>query len=219
MKEKLQKLMKWDDLISSFITGYTASIMLLTLASRQELLMMLGYIGILGSFVTVVAGKTKVIDKITKNNDIDRIIDVTFANDIFMYGLITICGIVSVMMHDMSIYIYGYLIYIITLYILQGAKSTYRQLRKDIAFDSIEAFADWTQALTTNSNLMTLVGASVNIILLNVVAKHMHIAREEMAFYMFAVSIIFYIIDVTISVIEYKYVIRHRRSLVNNIEH
>ena len=111
-KEKMQKLMAVNDLVTSFTDGFTASIMLLLLSNRSELIQLFGYSGIIGSLAVVIVGKSGLIDKITKNNNLDRIINLVLFKEVSIYNLMTITGIYSFITKDISAYIYMFIIYI-----------------------------------------------------------------------------------------------------------
>lgn len=89
-KENLQRVMALNSNVSSGIGGFTASITLLILVGNTNLLMVLGYLSILGALATTIAGKTNIVDKLTKNNDIDRIIKLVFGCEVLYYSLMTV---------------------------------------------------------------------------------------------------------------------------------
>ena len=211
-KEKMQKLMALNDLVSSFTNGFTASITLLLLSNKSELIQLFGYSGIIGSVAVVIVGKSGLIDKITKHNDIDRIINLVSFKEVSTYNLMTITGIYSFITKDISAYIYMFIIYIIIATVLSGCNQTYKQIRREVAFGSTEEFAAWTQGLATNSNLVLIIGAAVNLLLLNVIAPKLGIDKVEMARYMFGCSMFMYFIDTYISILENKHVRNARRN-------
>ena len=211
-KEKMQKLMAVNDLVTSFTQGFTASIMLLLLSNRSELIQLFGYSGIIGSVAVVIVGKSGLIDKITKNNSLDRIINLVLFKEVTTYNLLTITGIYSFITKDISAYIYMFVIYIIIATVLSGCNQTYKQIRREVAFGSTEEFAAWTQGLATNSNLVLIIGAAVNLLLLNIIAPKIGIDKVEMARYMFGCSLFMYFIDMCISVLENKHVRQSRKN-------
>ncbi len=211
-KEKMQKLMAVNDLVTSFTDGFTASIMLLLLSNRSELIQLFGYSGIIGSVAVVIVGKSGLIDKITKNNSLDRIINLMLFKEVSIYNLMTITGIYSFITKDISAYIYMFIIYIIIATVLSGCNQTYKQIRREVAFGSTEEFAAWTQGLATNSNLVLIIGAAVNLLLLNVIAPKIGIDKVEMARYMFGCSLFMYFIDTYISILENKHVRNARKN-------
>lgn len=211
-KEKMQKLMAVNDLVTSFTDGFTASIMLLLLSNRSELIQLFGYSGIIGSLAVVIVGKSGLIDKITKNNSLDRIINLVLFKEVSIYNLMTITGIYSFITKDISAYIYMFIIYIMIATVLSGCNQTYKQIRREVAFGSTEEFAAWTQGLATNSNLVLIIGAAVNLLLLNIIAPYLGIDKVEMARYMFGCSLFMYFIDTYISILENKHVRQSRKN-------
>lgn len=211
-KEKMQKLMAVNDLVTSFTDGFTASILLILLSNRSELIQLFGYSGIIGSVAVVIVGKSGLIDKITKNNNLDRIINLILFKEVSIYNLMTVTGIYSFITKDISVYIYVFMIYVVIATVLSGCNQTYKQIRKEVAFGSTEEFAAWTQGLATNSNLVLIIGATVNLLLLNVIAPKIGIDKVEMARYMFGCSLFMYFVDTYISILENKHVRQSRKN-------
>jgi hypothetical protein len=210
-KEKMQKLMATNDLVSSFTDGFTASIMLLLLSNRSNLIQLFGYSGIVGSIAVVIVGKSGLINKITKKNNLDRIINLVLFKEVTIYNAMSITGIYSFITKDISTYIYMFMVYVVIATVLSGCNQTYKQIRREVAFGSTEEFAAWTQGLATNSNLVLIIGAAVNLLLLNVIAPKIGIDKVEMARYMFGCSIFMYFIDTYISILENKHVREARK--------
>lgn len=203
-KESIQKILATNGYISSFIGGFTASVTLLIIAGRQDLYMILGYLGIIGAAATMVAGKTNLVKYITRNNNIDRIIDVIVIYDVFCYLAMTVSGIYTCVYHKPEYFIYTFVGYGIIACFIAAPRSTYKMLRKDLAFGSIEEFAEWNDKVTTNESMWMLIGASINIILLNVVYKKLNMTKEQMAYVILIISQVIYLLDISISVVEYK---------------
>lgn len=213
MKEKLRTLMRMDEICSSFIEGFTASTMLLLIANKQNLLMLFGYSGIFGCLVAYIFGKTQFIEKITRGHNIDRIIDVAFFYDIAMYAVLTVAGIISALTQYMEYYVITVLLYIAISYILQAPRATYKQLRRDLAFDSIEDYSRWTQSLMNSINLSTMIGASVNLLMLNVIPTYTTLTKVDISYIIFILSIVLYCVDITISILEYKHITNQRKQV------
>lgn len=217
-KENLQRVMALNSNVSSGIGGFTASITLLILVGNTNLLMVLGYLSILGALATTIAGKTNIVDKLTKNDDIDRIIKLVFGCEVLYYSLMTVAGFITCATHRPSIYIYTFVANVLLYNILSAPKSTYKFLRKDLAFDTIEEYAKWNTKVTTNDSMWMLIGAGINVLLLNVVAKKLNMSKEQMAYVILFISQFTCIFDIAVSVVEHKAVskIRNMKEAVLN---